>query len=312
MMLMRGMARRGGLAALAVVGAMAATSVQAQEAKKSGTPNYTSAWKMDLAAGTKRIAVADVTEDKKPRLLVLNAEGKLTVHKLSATATAPGDSEGAVSLGEKADKFAVGHFAKGKPAVIAVPGAIFYREGEAYSKKAAGDLTDVSGSVRFTDGGEYILIFDGQGPPTSRGVDLSAANLLTAGPDMPEPKAEGGSYREVVVTLSPELQEHLPLPEEAKKGGILRLVDPRSDSKLFGLLAWQTADSSHAVLVDGGSLFSNAGDMKPLWKSPKLAGKILDIAPAPDPRGSKQQGFLVLQATGADGKGRLLEFFALD
>jgi hypothetical protein len=244
---------------------------------------------------------------------VLNGEGKLTIHKLSETATVPGDSEGVISLGEKADRFAVGHFVKGKPAMIAVPGAIFYREGEAYSKKAAEDLADVGGSVRFTDGAEYILVFGGMGPPSSYGVDLSAANLLIAGPEMLEPKAEGGNYREVVVSLPPELLDHTPLPDEAKKGGVVRLIDPRSDNKLFGLVAWQAADGAYAVLVDGGTLFDrNSGDAKPLWKSPKLAGKILDIAPAPDPKGSKKQGFLILQSTGADGKGRLLEFFAMD
>ena len=52
--------------------------------------------------------------------------------------------------------------------------------------------------------------------------------------------------------------------------------------------------------------------MKPIWKSPNLAGKVLDIALGPDPRGSSQTGVLVLQAAGDDGKGRVVEFFALE
>ena len=52
-----------------------------------------------------------------------------------------------------------------------------------------------------------------------------------------------------------------------------------------------------------------AAELKPVWKSPKLS-TILDVAVGTDPKGSKKTGFFVLQATGADGKGRTLEFFA--
>ena len=48
-----------------------------------------------------------------------------------------------------------------------------------------------------------------------------------------------------------------------------------------------------------------------VWKSQKLS-KILDVAVGADPKGTKKTGFFVLQATGADGKGRTVEFFALD
>jgi hypothetical protein len=52
--------------------------------------------------------------------------------------------------------------------------------------------------------------------------------------------------------------------------------------------------------------------MKPLWKSGKLAGKVLDLALGPDPKGGTQPGLLVLTQAGADGQGRSLEFFALE
>ena len=39
--------------------------------------------------------------------------------------------------------FAVGNFAKGKPAMIVVPGALFYRDGEKYSQKEVADLEDL-------------------------------------------------------------------------------------------------------------------------------------------------------------------------
>src|SRR6266513_3163510 len=39
--------------------------------KKAGPPSYKSAWTADAPAGTTRVAVADVTGDKTPRVLAL-------------------------------------------------------------------------------------------------------------------------------------------------------------------------------------------------------------------------------------------------
>jgi hypothetical protein len=51
--------------------------------------------------------------------------------------------------------------------------------------------------------------------------------------------------------------------------------------------------------------------MKPLWKSDKLAGKVLDLALGPDPKGGTRTGLLVLTQAGTDGQGRSVEFFEL-
>src|SRR5579871_5335857 len=44
----------------------------AEKAKRTGPPAFKAAWKLDAPAMTTRIAVADVTEDKVPRLLLLD------------------------------------------------------------------------------------------------------------------------------------------------------------------------------------------------------------------------------------------------
>jgi hypothetical protein len=136
----------------------------APEGQKSGPPAFKSVWKMDLPPGTQRVAVADVTEDKLPRLLVLNAEGTLAVRKLSAEGS---KEEATVALGAGADRFVVGHFVKGKPAQIVVPKGIFYREGDSYRKKELPELTEITGSVRFADGTETIYSMSPDGPPAS-------------------------------------------------------------------------------------------------------------------------------------------------
>jgi hypothetical protein len=282
----------------------------AQEAKKNGAPKYKSAWKMDLPAGTTRVAIADVTEDKKPRLLVLDKDGTLTISKLSDTGTA---KESTVALGKDASRFVTGHFAAGKPALIVAPGAVFYKDGEKYSKKEAPELTEITGSARFIDGTEVVFVLAQGGPPTSYGIELAAEKPLTPGKELPQPDPSGGQFREIVANLPSEMLEQEPFPEPVKKGGIVRLIDSYTDNRIFGLVSWQEGDASYVAILEAASLFPQpVADSKPIWKSPKMSGKVLDISMGPDPKGSKQTGFLVLTASGEDGKGRTAEFFALE
>jgi hypothetical protein len=266
---------------------------------------------MDLPVGTQRIAVADLTTDKLPRLLVLNAEGTLAIQKLSQEGT---KEEATVALGTGAARFVVGHFAKGvSPAQIVVPNAVFYRDGETYRKKELADLPEVTGSVRFDDGTESIIVFSRGEQPSGYELDLAAEKPVKAGREISEPQAEGSPYREIIPHFPPEMFENAPFPEEVKRGSLARLLVPRSDKRLYGVFSWQAADGSYVALVDGAQLFPMpVADMKPLWKSPKLAGKVLDIALGPDPKGGAQSGMLVLTQSGDDSKGRQAEFFALE
>jgi hypothetical protein len=289
--------------------AMPSRSGGAQEARKDATPKFQPVWQMELPEGTQRVAIADVTEDKKPRLLVLDKEGTLTFQNLKDTAAA---TEGSMPLGKEAARFVTGHFDKAKPALIVVPGAVFYKDGDKYRKKDVPDLTAFTGSARFIDGTDVLFTIVQDAPPTSYAIDLAAANPLTEGRQVPQPDPKGGQFRELQATLPPEMLVREPFPDPVKKGAVVRLVDPYGDDRIFGLFAWQEPDASYVALVDAGALFPRpVPDTKPLWKSPKLSGKVLDIALGPDPKGSKQTGFLVLESTGEAGKGRKIEFFAV-
>ncbi len=279
----------------------------AQDDKKNGIPKFTSAWKMELPEGTQRVAIADVTEDKKPRLLVLGKDDTMTVMKLTDGAAA---KEGSMALGKEGAKFVTGHFAAGKPALVVVPGAIFYKAGDAYKKKEAPDLKEVTGSARFIDGTEVLFVMTQNEAPTSYAIDLTAEKPLTPGKDLPQPDPNGGQYREIVAHLPPAMLEQEPFPEPVKKGGIVRLIDAYSDNRIFGLLAWQVGDAPYVALLEASALFPQPmPDPKPIWQSAKMPGKVLDIAIGPDPKGSKQTGFLVLETTGDGGKGRTVEYF---
>lgn len=299
-----------GVGALLLTGSATGPGLAAPEGKKSGAPSYRSAWTMELPSGARRVAVADVTADKRPRLLVLDGEGTLSIRKLSREGAT---EEAKVALGAGAERFVVGRFDRGGPAQIVVPNAVFHREGESYRKKAIPDLPEVHGSVRFADGSEEIISTVGDGPPISHALDLGAEKLLKPGRELAEPTPEGGTYREIVLHLSAEMFEAEPFPVEVKRGSLARLFVPRSGGRLYGVFSWQATDGSHVAVVDSADLFPDAkADMKPLWKSPKLSGKVLDIALGPDPRGGAQPGLLVLTAAGDDGKGRRVEFFALE
>src|SRR4051812_38758348 len=114
--------------ALSALMALSGAIGRAQEAKKEAGPTFKSAWTVALPGDISRIAGADVTGDKKGRLLAL--EGN-TLHIFNITGEKP-IKEADVDLGKGASSFVAGQFAKGKPALIAVPGAIFYRDGEKY------------------------------------------------------------------------------------------------------------------------------------------------------------------------------------
>jgi hypothetical protein len=285
----------------------------AAEEPKSGAPAFKPVWEMDLPAGTQRVALADVTDDKLPRLLVLSADGTLAIRKLSAEGA---KEEASVALGPGAAQFVVGHFSKGRPAQIVVPNAVFYREGDSYRKKELADLKEVTGSVRFEDGSEAIFVMNegkGEGPPTSYELDLGAEKPLKTGRELPQPRAEENAYREITPHFPPSVFDNGPFPAEVKSGALARLFVPRGDKRLYGVLSWQAADGSYVVVIGGGDLFPEpVAGMKPVWKSPKLAGKVLDIALGPDPKGGAGTGMLVLTQAGDDGKGRRVQFFALE
>ena len=284
---------------------------EAQDApKKTGPPAFKKTWQIDLPKEARRISVAEVNADKKPRLLVLGKGGELTVYRPAAMGLT---KEATVDLGPSAGSFVAGKFAKDKPAVIVVPGAIHYLEGDGFKSKKA-DLTDITGTARFVDGAEYIFFFAG-GQPDVYGVDLAGANPLTTGRDMVLPNEGAGVYSTLVAHLAPEVLGALGVPEEARIAGVVGLIDPRADNKLYAFWARQAKEGGFLEIVDAAALHpDNAGGAapKPIWSSPKLVGKILDIAPGLDPKEGKTPGFYILHTTGVEDQDRMVEFYELD
>jgi len=274
--------------------------------KKTGDPAFKSAWKVEVPATAKRMSIADVTGDKSPRLLVLDDHNKLTIHNVS---TPMPKEEASIELGDGGAKFVAGGFAKGKPGVIVVPGAVYYKDGDTYKKKALAELSDITGTVKFVDGADNFFFFGG-GQPDVYAIDLTGDKALIAGKEMVAPESGGGVYASLIAHLPGEILEALHIPAEGQKAGIIGMFDPRSEGKLYAWIPW--LDKEESTLKVTGMDGLGGGEFKPVWSSPKLAGKVLDVSFGTDPRNPKQTGIFILMATGDGGKGRTVEFFALD
>ena len=277
--------------------------------KKTGSPAFKSAWTMDAPAGSTRISLADMAGDKSSRALVATDSGKLTIYKF---ADAKFTVENEVEIGKSGSHFAAGVFSKGKPACIVVPGAIFHSVGDKFTKTATTDISDVTGTVMFTSGETNVFFFAG-GMPDVYAVDPSAAKPVSGGREMVPPDQGAGVYANLTIHPPAELLGGLGIPEQGAKVGVLGLFDPRSEGKLFAWIPWAGADGYTLIVTDAAAIGGGGGgDLKPLWSSPKLTGKILDVAAGMDPKNPKKTGLLVLTSSGDGGKDRKLEFFALD
>lgn len=266
------------------------------------------AWKVEATAGARRIAIGDVMGDKKPRALVLDATDEVAVVSIAEDKLV---KDAGIKLGPKAGGLFVGNLEKGKPAVILVPGAVHYRSGDTFATKAAPEMSSITGTVKFEDGEECVFIFADMNEPAVFGVDTTKSNPLTVGRGMVLPDQGAGIYASVVARMSPDAIASLGWPSEVQQAGVFGLWDPRGDGTLHAWAPWSGADGAKILFVDPAAIMGG-GALKPTYETAKLAGKVLDVAVGKDPKGGKLTGMLLLMATGEGGKGRTLEFWAVD
>lgn len=265
-------------------------------------------WKLEAPAEARRVGLGDVLGTKTPQVLVLGPTDELSVYEVTESAL---NQVTTVKLGPRAKEFAVGVFQKNKPAMVAVPGAIFYRSGDAAAQVKAPALTAISGVVRFVDGEECVFHFDGMNEPSVFGVNLGATNPLTIGQSMVMPDQASGIYSWVVARFPADAIAALGWPPEVAKSPAIGMWDARNDGNLLAWAVWSDTKGSKLVLIDPGRIMGG-GEIKPVWSSEPLSGKVLDVTLGLDPKNGKVPGFLVLTAS-ADGKGgRTLEFLGLD
>jgi len=264
-------------------------------------------WKISAPAESRRVGLGDVLGTKKPQVLVLGSTDELAVYEVSGEQLT---QKAAVKLGPKASSFVVGNLQKDKPAIVAVPGALFHWTGQAFEQTKAPALSAISGTVRFFEGEECVFHFDGISDPTVFSVKLGEQNPLVVGPGMVLPDQGAGVYSWVVARFPEDAVAALGWPSEVSKSPVVGLWDARADKKLMAWAIWTDTKGSRLVLVDPG-LLMYGGSLKPSWSSEPFEGKVLDVTLGLDPNDGKVPGFLVLTAGSSDEKTRTLHFLAL-
>lgn len=273
-----------------------------QEKTIKKSPFFKEAWKLAIPEGVKRIGIGDVMGDKKQRLILAETEKRLVIYQVTDTAL---QKEKTLESVMGAYSFEVGRFVQGMLDAIAVPGTFYYRENSQFVRAEAKDLKAVTGLIRYANGQEGVLQWETvTSEPRTFRFDPAMPNTLKPGPALLPPPQLAGIAHLVVLRGSAEFMEQIDAGGDFGKAGVVGSFDPYEDGRYY---LWATK------VTEGGSSFVISSlEGKPIWESPKLAGRVLDLAFGTDPKGNKQKGILFLLATGTEGKARLVQFFSLE
>jgi hypothetical protein len=284
-------------------------------------------WKQDFTDLPRRIAVADVIGDGKPRLIMLHEKPEkkdaalLTVRKWDGKAYV---TEFQAEVQASADRMQVGKFAgKDKPAVILTADALWHWNGTTFARKPSTQHLPLFGTTRLRDGTEMALLAERPDGVRAHRVYLDRESWLSVGSDPPN----SSTVRWGDMHATPEFFELMGL-EAFGAGGLIGVWDAQETGKPMLYYARIDAD----VEIDPASRNQKTRDPKfilrnkmyfvtvrdpnstfgaELWTSPELPGLAFDIA-LENAQGDGKAGILMLIAEREKGKPRTLAFFALE
>jgi len=297
---------------------------------KNLKPTFRYVWKEEFKTLPRRVAVADVTGDGKPRLISLNEkEGNKTTSTLEVKRWdgAAFKTEFTGDVQAPADGLAVGKFGGADhPAVILTSDALWAWNGTTFTRRPAAAPMSILGTTRLQDGSERVLL-----APNSKSLLAYKVNLASIKQNdwlvdpVPAPSPPQNVWGDMHST--PEYLSALGVPDQLGAGG------------LFGIWYIKKANVYYIYQLDRDTTIGpdpqNPGKPKvsytntyfitfretqsgnTLWTSPKLPGEGLDLI-LDDPKRGGKPGLLVLfngttpvNATTA-GKGRTLVFFSME
>lgn len=283
------------------------TGANAQEKPGAKTaPTFSVAWRLSLPGDVKRIAVGDVKEPMIPRLVAADSKGRVTVYRLQATGDKTGvtvEEVGSIASVAGSDRMEVGHFGKGRPTGIAVPGAVYVYDGAAFRKTDLPELPSINGFARFADGREMLIAWALHEDPTTWTLDTAIKRRIRPGWELVSPDSAAGVMRITVIRGSAEFLAELDAAGDFGKAGVIGSFDPRGDG---GYWLW-----SPKVTADGSYFTVSSVDAKPIWSSPRFEGRILDVAHGADPSEPGRTGVFLLISPKA-GAPTVVQFLALD
>ena len=302
-------------------------------ARYIAAPTFHYVWKEEVKTLPRRMAVADVTGDGKPRLILLNEkpedknastlevkrwDGKAFVTEFTGDVRAP------------ADKLAVGRMGgSDRPAVILTSDALWVWDGSTFVRHPAASPMPLLGVTRLQDGTERVLL-----APSSKNILAYKVNLTSVKKDdwlvdpVPAPSPPQNVWGDMHTT--PEFLAAMGIPDVLGAGGMLGIWNIKKFNayyiyhiKLDGDFDIG-ADPQHPdkpkITYKKPMYYVTFRDTRAgveLWTSPRLPGEGYDIV-LDDPKNGGKEGFLVLfngttpAAGTTPGKGRTLAFFAMD
>ena len=304
--------------------------VESADTSKNIGPTFRYVWKEEFKTLPRRIAVADVTGDGKPRLITLNEKtddknsSTLEVKRWDGKAFT---TEFTGDVRAPADRLAVGKMGgSDRPAVILTADALWAWNGSTFTRRPAANLMPLLGVTRLQDGAERVLL-----APTSKSVLAYKVNLTAVRQDdwLVDPVAAPIPPKNVWGDMhsTHEFLTSMGVPDQLGAGGLFGIWY----IKKYNVYYLYQLDRDTSIGPDPQNpgkpkitytstyfiTFRETRTGETLWTSPKLPGEGLDLV-VDDPKSGGKPGLLVLfngttpiNAT-TPGKGRTLAFFAME
>jgi hypothetical protein len=298
-------------------------------------PVFHFGWRETLTDSPRRIAVADVVGDHKPRLITLNekADDKtssvLTVKRWDGKAFV---TEFSAETHGPADRLEVGKFAgSDRPAVIVTSDALWFWNGKSYVHLPSIRPLPLFGLTRLRDGSEKVLIANSPADVRAYEVDVKASDGEWLKNGVATPNSAQVAWGDMHATA--DFFDKINMPFVLSQGGLIGVWDVRKFGKTFLYHARINQDfdvkddgtdkakpefvlksqSWCVEFVDPADLSQVGAKRGPvgLYFTPALLGSIYDIA-TESAKGDGTPGLLILTSDSGDGKGRSLYFYPLD
>lgn len=289
-------------------------------------PSFRYLWKIDFSDLPRRIAVADVTGDGQPRLIMLHEKpgakdaAVLTVRRWNGTEFV---IEFTADVNAPPTGMQAGHFAgKNRPAVIVTGDALWSWNGKTFLRTPAPATLPLFGAARLKTGEDRLLLAETPQRVVAHQVQLTGDRWLSAPMDPPAPTQV---LREDM-HATPDFFDRMEMPPLLGSGGIIGLWDIRQDGllALYHVRLDQDFDIKPDTQKSGQPQFILKAEYYavalldarstlgvPFWTTPRLDTRPLDIA-LQSPREDRRPGLLILTAEPKDGKMRTLHFFGLE
>jgi len=273
----------------------------------SASPSCKLTWKMNVADNTQAALSGVFTDDHQPMLVLLNANGQLTVTKVNKDKMVGSD---AMLTGVQADAgIGIGHMLDNSSNVIVTPGGYITMSNDTLNLHKASGIQSVVGVVNFKKGVDGLII------------DSFANGFWKIDPSQPSGVSElnignSSDFLSQVRDMSIHMRPDKALSMDSGKVWIGGLCTLNPKGKLYGWLALQKGGTVQLRITDLPTEMDpsnlNLDGVKTIWQSDNIGGYVHDVSFGPDPQDAKRKGFCVLISPNENSAKRELMFFAVN